>query len=152
MCLVETGTKNKDTGEISMLPKLVPACQTPAKDGTVFVTNSEKVRANQNFVEEDLLLDHPVDCPICDKAGECWLQDSAVFFFFFLLPVTSLSYVLLGAFYQEERNSRIEVVNVYPVRLTGKWKAALWQIVFSMVKPAQSRKYKLHYQIIHHVQ
>ncbi|MFN0052459.1 MAG: 2Fe-2S iron-sulfur cluster-binding protein [Planctomycetales bacterium] len=75
MCLVETGTKNKDTGEISMLPKLVPACQTPAKDGTVVVTNSDKVRANQNFVQEGLLLDHPVDCPICDQAGECWLQD-----------------------------------------------------------------------------
>lgn len=75
MCLVETGTKNKDTGEISMLPKLVPACQTPAKDGTVVVTNSDKVRASQNFVQEGLLLDHPVDCPICDKAGECWLQD-----------------------------------------------------------------------------
>ncbi|HLJ11738.1 MAG TPA: molybdopterin-dependent oxidoreductase [Planctomycetaceae bacterium] len=75
MCLVETGTKNKDTGEISMMPKLVPACQTPAKDGTVVVTNSAKVRANQNFVQEGILLDHPVDCPICDKAGECWLQD-----------------------------------------------------------------------------
>jgi NADH-quinone oxidoreductase subunit G len=75
MCLVETGTKNKDTGEISMMPKLVPACQTPAKDGTVIITNSTKVRANQNFVQEGILLDHPVDCPICDQAGECWLQD-----------------------------------------------------------------------------
>src|SRR5579863_1784218 len=75
MCLVETGTKNKDTGEVSMMPKLVPACQTPAKDGTVVVTNSAKVRANQNFVQEGILLDHPVDCPICDQAGECWLQD-----------------------------------------------------------------------------
>ena len=75
MCLVETGTKNKATGEISMMPRLVPACQTPAKDGTVVVTNSPKVRANQNFVQEGILLDHPVDCPICDQAGECWLQD-----------------------------------------------------------------------------
>src|SRR5258708_37829654 len=75
MCLVETGMKNKDTGEISMMPKLVPACQTSAKDGTVVVTNSAKVRANQNFVQEGILLDHPVDCPICDQAGECWLQD-----------------------------------------------------------------------------
>jgi NADH-quinone oxidoreductase subunit G len=75
MCLVETGTKNKETGDVTMMPKLVPACQTPAKDGTVVVTNSDKVRANQNFVQEGLLLDHPVDCPICDQAGECWLQD-----------------------------------------------------------------------------
>ncbi len=75
MCLVEVGTKNKETGKIDMLPRLVPACQTPAKDGTVVVTDSPKVRANQNFVQEGLLLDHPVDCPICDQAGECWLQD-----------------------------------------------------------------------------
>ena len=75
MCLVETGTKNKDTGDIAMMPKLVPACQTPAKDGTVFVTNSEMVRKARAMVEEDLLIDHPIDCPICDKAGECRLQD-----------------------------------------------------------------------------
>jgi len=75
MCLVEVGTKNKETGKVEMIPKLVPGCQTPAKDGTVVVTNSDKVRANQNFVQEGLLLDHPIDCPICDQAGECWLQD-----------------------------------------------------------------------------
>ena len=75
MCLVETGTRNAETGDISMMPKLVPACQTPAKDGTVFVTNSEKVRQARAMVEEDLLIDHPIDCPICDKAGECHLQD-----------------------------------------------------------------------------
>ncbi|MDA7978458.1 MAG: 2Fe-2S iron-sulfur cluster-binding protein [Pirellulales bacterium] len=75
MCLVECGTKNSETGEVSMLPKLVPACQTPAKDGTVMVTNSEKVAHARAFVEEALLIDHPIDCPICDKAGECNLQD-----------------------------------------------------------------------------
>ena len=75
MCLVETGTRNAETGEIQMMPKLVPACQTPAKDGTVFVTNSQKVQEAHARVEEDLLLRHPVDCPICDKAGECYLQD-----------------------------------------------------------------------------
>ncbi|HXT58123.1 MAG TPA: 2Fe-2S iron-sulfur cluster-binding protein [Pirellulales bacterium] len=75
MCLVETGTKNADTGQVAMFPKLVPACQTPAKDGTVFVTNSDKVKQARSQVEEGLLLRHPVDCPICDKAGECSLQD-----------------------------------------------------------------------------
>ena len=75
MCLVEVGQKNKETGKVDMLPRLVPACQTPAKDGTVVVTNSEKVLANQRFVQEGLLIDHPIDCPICDQAGECWLQD-----------------------------------------------------------------------------
>ncbi|MCG8584681.1 MAG: molybdopterin-dependent oxidoreductase [Pirellulales bacterium] len=75
MCLVETGQRDAETGEISMLPKLVPACQTPAKDGTVFVTESDKVKHARAFVEEALLVDHPIDCPICDKAGECSLQD-----------------------------------------------------------------------------
>jgi NADH-quinone oxidoreductase subunit G len=74
MCLVETGTRAAD-GKVTMLPKLVPACQTPAKDGTVFVTDSDKVRQARAMVEEDLLIDHPIDCPICDKAGECLLQD-----------------------------------------------------------------------------
>ncbi len=75
MCLVETGTRNPDTGAVTMLPKLVPACQTPATDNTIFVTNSEKVQQSRAMVEEDLLIDHPIDCPICDKAGECLLQD-----------------------------------------------------------------------------
>lgn len=75
MCLVETGSKHPETGAITMIPKLVPACQTPAKAGTVFVTNSEAVRQSRARVEEDLLIDHPIDCPICDKAGECLLQD-----------------------------------------------------------------------------
>jgi NADH-quinone oxidoreductase subunit G len=75
MCLVETGTRNPDTGQIAMVPKLVPACQTPATDNTVFVTTSEKVLQSRAMVEEDLLIDHPIDCPICDKAGECYLQD-----------------------------------------------------------------------------
>jgi NADH-quinone oxidoreductase subunit G len=58
-----------------MLPKLVPACNTPVRDGTVLVTNSEKVARARAMVEEELLLRHPIDCPICDKAGECRLQD-----------------------------------------------------------------------------
>src|SRR5437588_8787216 len=75
MCLVESGTRNAETGAITMLPKLVPACQTPASEGVVFVTNSEKVKRSRAMVEEDLLIRHPIDCPICDKAGECLLQD-----------------------------------------------------------------------------
>ncbi|MDX1964530.1 MAG: 2Fe-2S iron-sulfur cluster-binding protein [Pirellulales bacterium] len=75
MCLVETGAKDPATGKITMLPRVVPACQTPAKDGTVFITNSDKVKQYRAMVEEDLLIDHPIDCPICDKAGECLLQD-----------------------------------------------------------------------------
>ncbi|HEX4146128.1 MAG TPA: molybdopterin-dependent oxidoreductase [Pirellulales bacterium] len=75
MCLVETGTRNPENGQIAMVPKLVPACQTPATDNTVFVTTSDKVLQSRAMVEEDLLIDHPIDCPICDKAGECYLQD-----------------------------------------------------------------------------
>ncbi len=74
MCLVETGQVDED-GKVQMVPKLVPACQTSARDGTVFVTNSEKVERARSMVEEDLLINHPIDCPICDKAGECSLQD-----------------------------------------------------------------------------
>ncbi|HEY2839671.1 MAG TPA: 2Fe-2S iron-sulfur cluster-binding protein, partial [Pirellulales bacterium] len=75
MCLVENGTKDKESGKVSMQPKLVPACQTPAKDGSIFITDSEKVRQARAQVEESLLINHPIDCPICDKAGECSLQD-----------------------------------------------------------------------------
>lgn len=75
MCLVEIGKRDPDTGHITMFPKLQPACNTPAQDGTVIVTQSEKVQQARAMVEEDLLLRHPIDCPVCDKAGECRLQD-----------------------------------------------------------------------------
>ena len=54
MCLVEVGKKDDKTGKIAMQPRLVPACQTPATDGTVFVTNTEKVKQSRAIVEEDL--------------------------------------------------------------------------------------------------
>ena len=75
MCLVEVGTRDPKTGKITMQPKLVPACNTPVADNMVLVTNSEKVARARAMVEEGLLLRHPIDCPICDKAGECTLQD-----------------------------------------------------------------------------
>jgi NADH-quinone oxidoreductase subunit G len=75
MCLIETGQRDSASGTISMVPKLVPACQTPARDGTVIVTDSALVQDSRARVEEALLIDHPIDCPICDKAGECLLQD-----------------------------------------------------------------------------
>jgi NADH-quinone oxidoreductase subunit G len=75
MCLIETGQRDAETGKVTMVPKLVPGCQTPVKDGTVIVTESEKVIESRARVEEALLIDHPIDCPICDKAGECLLQD-----------------------------------------------------------------------------
>jgi NADH-quinone oxidoreductase subunit G len=75
MCEIEVGSKDPKTGEIKMVPKLVPGCQTPAKDGTVLVTDSKKVADHQRMVMELLLINHPLDCPVCDQAGECGLQD-----------------------------------------------------------------------------
>ncbi len=74
MCLVEVGQKKPD-GTIAMQPKLIPGCQTPVTDGMVIVSDSEKVKAAQKATMEYLLLDHPLDCPTCDQAGECFLQD-----------------------------------------------------------------------------
>ncbi len=74
MCLVEVGERKPD-GTESMIPKLVPACQTPAKPGTIVKTDTPKVKASQAQTLEFLLLNHPLDCSICDQAGECYLQD-----------------------------------------------------------------------------
>src|SRR5437879_1134000 len=67
MCLVEAGERKPD-GTVSMPPRVVPACQTPARDGTVIRTLSDRARSAQTQVLEDLLLNHPLDCPVCDKA------------------------------------------------------------------------------------
>jgi NADH-quinone oxidoreductase subunit G len=74
MCLVEAGERKPD-GSVVMQPRVVPACQTPARDGTVVVTNSPRARFAQQQTLEGLLINHPLDCPVCDKAGECHLQD-----------------------------------------------------------------------------
>jgi NADH-quinone oxidoreductase subunit G len=92
MCLVEVGDL-KD-GKVTMQPKVVPGCQTPVKDGTVIVTGeyaktkgtaalaydpaykpADRAKKAQADTLEGLLLNHPLDCPVCDKAGECKLQD-----------------------------------------------------------------------------
>jgi NADH-quinone oxidoreductase subunit G len=74
MCLVEVG-ETKPDGTVAMGPKLVPGCQTPIKEGTVIRTDSSKVKTTQQMTLELLLLNHPLDCSICDQAGECYLQD-----------------------------------------------------------------------------
>jgi NADH-quinone oxidoreductase subunit G len=61
--------------EVEGIPKLVPSCQTPVRDGMVIHSNSSKAIANQKQVMEYLLINHPLDCPVCDQAGECYLQD-----------------------------------------------------------------------------
>jgi NADH-quinone oxidoreductase subunit G len=60
MCLVEVGERKPD-GTIAMQPRVVPACQTPAKDGTVVVTDSPRAKAAQAGTLESLLLNHPLD-------------------------------------------------------------------------------------------
>ncbi len=61
--------------EIDGMPKLQTACSTAATDGMVVKTTSERSRQNQKSVMEFLLINHPLDCSICDKSGECDLQD-----------------------------------------------------------------------------
>ncbi|MFM7052431.1 MAG: 2Fe-2S iron-sulfur cluster-binding protein, partial [Planctomycetota bacterium] len=75
ICLAEVWQPNPKTGKLEALPKLVPTCQQPAAEGMVVYTDSPKAVANQKAVMEFLLINHPVDCPVCDQAGECHLQD-----------------------------------------------------------------------------
>jgi len=65
MCLVE----------IEKMPKLQISCATVATEGMVIHTNTEKVKKARQDILEFLLINHPVDCPICDQVGECYLQD-----------------------------------------------------------------------------
>jgi len=61
--------------EVEKMPKLAIACNTPVADGMVVATRSAKVEKARRAVLEFYLLNHPLDCPICDKGGECPLQD-----------------------------------------------------------------------------
>jgi ferredoxin len=61
--------------EVAGMPKLATACSTSVGEGMNVQTNSEKVKAGQNATLEFTLLHHPLDCPICDRGGECKLQD-----------------------------------------------------------------------------
>lgn len=76
ICLAEVASPNpRNEGKVELIPKLVPTCQTPAADGMEVHTQSPKAIANQKAVMEYLLINHPLDCPVCDQAGECLLQD-----------------------------------------------------------------------------
>ena len=68
MCLVE----------VEKAPKPLPACATPVMDGMVVYTHSKYAKDAQKSVMEFLLINHPLDCPICDQGGECELQDVAM--------------------------------------------------------------------------
>ena len=79
MCLIEIGTKGPD-GSVRMMPKPQAACSLPASEGLVVVTDSEKIHADRKGVLEFLLINHPLDCPICDRGGECPLQNNTLFY------------------------------------------------------------------------
>lgn len=70
MCLVE----------VAGAPKTLPACATPVTDGMKVMTKSPKALAAQKAVMEFLLINHPLDCPICDQGGECELQDVSMLY------------------------------------------------------------------------
>ncbi|MEE8394884.1 MAG: molybdopterin-dependent oxidoreductase [bacterium] len=71
MCLVDI----VDMGNGRGMPKLQAACSTPLAEGMKVESRSDKVKHGQNLVSEFLLVNHPLDCPICDQAGECELQN-----------------------------------------------------------------------------
>jgi NADH-quinone oxidoreductase subunit G len=71
MCMVEV----VDAGNGRALPKLQTACSTPVQEGMKVVTKNDKVKQAREAVMEFLLVNHPLDCPICDQSGECELQN-----------------------------------------------------------------------------
>lgn len=87
MCLVAIGTPKMDRATnqpvlddagkpvIAMMPKLMTGCTTPVSEGMVVKTDTEEVKFAQRGVLEFLLTSHPLDCPVCDKGGECPLQN-----------------------------------------------------------------------------
>ena len=81
MCLVD----------VEKMPKPMPACATPVTNGMIVRSRSDKALKAQQSVMEFLLINHPLDCPICDQGGECQLQDLAV------------GYGSTGSRYEEEK-------------------------------------------------
>ncbi|MDN5964232.1 MAG: 2Fe-2S iron-sulfur cluster-binding protein, partial [Actinomyces sp.] len=79
-CLVEVGMPDRRTGELRFMPKPQPSCAQTVTPGMVVKTQhtSEVARVAQHGIMEFLLINHPLDCPICDKGGECPLQNQAM--------------------------------------------------------------------------
>lgn len=75
LCLMEMKLPHPKTGDMDWGPKMFPSCQTPVRDGMEVRFNSEMVQENQRYCMEFFLINHPLDCPVCDQAGECHLQD-----------------------------------------------------------------------------
>ncbi len=79
MCLVEVGFKQPD-GSVRKMPKPQAGCTLPASEGMAIYTDTEMVHRDRRGVLEFLLVNHPLDCPICDRGGECPLQNNTIFY------------------------------------------------------------------------
>jgi len=79
MCLVEVGFKQPD-GSVRKMPKPQAGCTLPADNNMVVYTDTEMVHRDRRGVLEFLLVNHPLDCPICDRGGECPLQNNTIFY------------------------------------------------------------------------
>ncbi|MCS6951052.1 MAG: NADH-quinone oxidoreductase subunit NuoG, partial [bacterium] len=79
MCLVEAGTKQPD-GSVRMMPKPQTSCSLPASEGLVIYTDTVAIQKARRGILEFLLINHPLDCPICDRGGECPLQNNTLFY------------------------------------------------------------------------
>lgn len=79
MCIIEVGFKQPD-GTVRKMPKPQAACTLPASEGMAVYTDSEMVHRDRKGVLEFLLINHPLDCPICDRGGECPLQNNTLFY------------------------------------------------------------------------
>lgn len=79
MCLVDTASKMPD-GTVRKMPKPQTACTLPAAPGLIVYTNTEQVFKDRRGVLEFLLINHPLDCPVCDRGGECPLQNNTIFY------------------------------------------------------------------------
>ena len=77
MCFVDVGF-TQDDGSVRPMPKPQAACTLPASEGMVVTTDSEAVRTDRKGVLELLLINHPLDCPVCDRGGECPLQNNTL--------------------------------------------------------------------------
>lgn len=79
MCLVEVGFKQPD-GSVRKMPKPQTACTLPCTEGLVIYTDTQAVHNDRKGVLEFLLINHPLDCPICDRGGECPLQNNTLYY------------------------------------------------------------------------
>jgi NADH-quinone oxidoreductase subunit G len=79
MCLVEVGFPQSD-GSIKKMPKPQAGCSLPASEGMAIFTDTEAIHKDRRGILEFLLINHPLDCPICDRGGECPLQNNTLFY------------------------------------------------------------------------